>query len=90
MNVLSQYVKETQGFVICSVHQPRSQIFNAFRRLHLLSQGRTVYHGPLEEAVSTIEKMSGVKLPLQTNPADVSGAHPLDEGRTGMWTRVKM
>jgi ABC-type multidrug transport system ATPase subunit len=35
--------------VICTVHQPRSTMFNLFDRLLVLDQGRTVYQGPAQE-----------------------------------------
>ena len=35
--------------VLCSVHQPRSNIYRAFHRLLLLSRGTAVYSGALPD-----------------------------------------
>ena len=35
--------------VLCSVHQPRSNIYRAFHRLLLLSRGTPVYSGALPD-----------------------------------------
>jgi ABC-type multidrug transport system ATPase subunit len=37
--------------VIFSIHQPRFAIYKLLDRLYLLAAGRTVYHGPAEEAL---------------------------------------
>uniref|UniRef100_A0A2C9KNP1 ABC transporter domain-containing protein n=1 Tax=Biomphalaria glabrata TaxID=6526 RepID=A0A2C9KNP1_BIOGL len=37
--------------IILSIHQPRYSIYSLFDSLMLLSQGRTVYHGPSHEAL---------------------------------------
>jgi ABC-type multidrug transport system ATPase subunit len=38
--------------VICTIHQPRSNIFKLFDVLLLLSQGQVVYFGPAQKAVN--------------------------------------
>ncbi len=55
--------------VICTVHQPRSTMFDLFDRLLVLNQGRTVYHGPAQEAASYFGRL-GFKIPEHVSPAD--------------------
>ncbi|CAN0344284.1 unnamed protein product, partial [Phaeothamnion confervicola] len=55
--------------VICSIHQPRSNIFSKFDKLLLLAKGRTVYYGQRAKAVPYLANL-GLELPPLTNPAD--------------------
>lgn len=58
--------------IICSIHQPRSSIFQTFDELLLLSAGRVAYFGPVPNTVHHMETIAlpGTKLPAQTNVAD--------------------
>lgn len=61
--------------VLCTIHQPSSQLFCMFDRLLLLNrQGETVYFGEVGPNASTliayIESHSGSKCPPDANPAD--------------------
>lgn len=55
--------------VICTIHQPNSQVFSMFDQLCLLAEGRTAYLGPARDAPKFMERM-GYKLPENYNPAD--------------------
>eukprot|EP01135_Chromosphaera_perkinsii_P006341 Nk52_evm70s485 gene=Nk52_evmTU70s485 len=55
--------------VVCTIHQPRNNIYDLFDKLLVLSQGRTVYFGPRSEAVPYYTKQ-GLPCPMHTNPAD--------------------
>lgn len=55
--------------VICTVHQPRSQVFSLFDQLLLLSQGRTVYQGLAVNAQEYFTSIGHV-CPTTFNPAD--------------------
>lgn len=37
--------------IICTIHQPSTQIFEKFDTLCLLSEGRVAYFGPRQEAL---------------------------------------
>ena len=55
--------------VVCTIHQPSSQIFTRFDSLLLLAEGKTAYLGP---AVSTKQFFAGLGFPCPQdyNPAD--------------------
>lgn len=55
--------------VVCIIHQPRAEIFEAIDQLMLLSRGHQVYVGPTQSAPPYFESL-GYKLPVRCNPAD--------------------
>lgn len=62
-------VKE-QLIVMCTIHQPRSSIWNMFDDVMLLTPyGQTAYHGPRAEAVEYFSNL-GYHCPAATNPAE--------------------
>ncbi len=54
---------------VTSIHQPRSSIFAMFDDLILLSEGRLLYNGPAQDALSHFEQ-HGHKCPEHYNPAE--------------------
>jgi ABC-type multidrug transport system ATPase subunit len=65
-----QLIAQSGITVITVIHQPRKEIFDMFSHLLLLGQGgRTVYLGPVPEAVSYFEAL-GFKCPDRVNHAD--------------------
>ncbi|KAL4437525.1 hypothetical protein ABPG77_003506 [Micractinium sp. CCAP 211/92] len=55
--------------VVCTIHQPRSSIFQMFDELLLLSEGRTMYFGKASAAVEYFASV-GFRCPEQFNPGD--------------------
>ncbi|XP_072051365.1 broad substrate specificity ATP-binding cassette transporter ABCG2-like isoform X2 [Amphiura filiformis] len=55
--------------IIFSIHQPRYSIFRLFDKLHMLSQGETVYHGPSDKALEHFSNL-GYICEEHNNPAD--------------------
>jgi ABC-type multidrug transport system ATPase subunit len=55
--------------VLCTIHQPSSEVFEEFDTLILLALGRVVYHGPCAEAVEYFAGL-GYSCPDRYNPAD--------------------
>eukprot|EP00752_Nemacystus_decipiens_P017531 g15711.t1 len=55
--------------VVCSIHQPRSNIFSEFDKVLLLNKGRTVYYGARSSIVTYFQAL-GLELPPETNSAD--------------------
>ncbi|KAG5178542.1 ABC transmembrane transporter [Tribonema minus] len=65
--------------VLCTIHQPSSDIYEQFTHLHLLAEGRTAYFGPREGAVEHFALLHHPCPPMH-NPADhyirlLSGFH---------------
>ncbi|XP_030834888.1 ATP-binding cassette, sub-family G (WHITE), member 2 isoform X1 [Strongylocentrotus purpuratus] len=55
--------------IIFSIHQPRYSIFRLFDKMHLLGQGRTIYHGPAQEALEYFSSI-GFECEEHNNPPD--------------------
>jgi hypothetical protein len=56
--------------ILCTVHQPRSDIFGLFTHLHLLCAGESVYNGPVLDALPFFERVSSMECPSGMNAAD--------------------
>lgn len=55
--------------VVCTIHQPRSSIYEMFDQLLILDNGSTVYFGAANEATNYFESI-GFPVPRNVNPAD--------------------
>jgi ATP-binding cassette, subfamily G (WHITE), eye pigment precursor transporter len=55
--------------IICTIHQPRSNIFSLFDQLLLLSTGQVAYMGPAASAMTYFEQL-GCSMSYVSNPAD--------------------
>ena len=55
--------------IICTIHQPSSEIFALFDNLYLLAGGGVVYSGPREDAPKYFATL-GYHCPATHNPAD--------------------
>ncbi len=55
--------------VLCTIHQPRPDIFALFDTLLLMSAGEVAYFGP-RSAIATYLGGAGISLPTDVNPAD--------------------
>ena len=55
--------------IVCTIHQPSSEIFELFDSLCLLAEGRLAYLGPLAHA-SLFFAEQGFCVPHNYNPAD--------------------
>lgn len=65
---LKQLTKRGRS-IICTIHQPSSQLFELFDKLMLISEGRVAYIGPADQA-SVFFTSCGHPLPQNYNPAD--------------------
>ncbi|KAL6071026.1 ATP-binding cassette sub- G member 8 [Balamuthia mandrillaris] len=59
--------------IVCTIHQPRFEIFSKFDKLLLLSEGKVVYFGSIADSITYFSAL-GFKCPRFKNPAD----HVLD------------
>ncbi|EGG18950.1 ABC transporter G family protein [Cavenderia fasciculata] len=55
--------------IICTIHQPRSNIYNLFDKLLLLGDGSTIYYGETQLALDYFKNL-GFYCDPSTNPAD--------------------
>lgn len=55
--------------VITTIHQPRSEIWDLFDNLVILSKGSPVFSGPVSECLPWFKEL-GYQLPLFVNPAE--------------------
>ena len=55
--------------IICTIHQPSSEIFALFDNLYLLVGGRVAYSGAREDAPQYFASL-GYQCPVTHNPAD--------------------
>lgn len=53
--------------VVCTIHQPATQIFNLFDDLMILKSGRIVYHGPADKVLDKYAE-AGFPCPSHYNP----------------------
>eukprot|EP00123_Amoebidium_parasiticum_P011336 comp20656_c0_seq1/m.26804 comp20656_c0_seq1/g.26804 ORF comp20656_c0_seq1/g.26804 comp20656_c0_seq1/m.26804 type:complete len:826 (-) comp20656_c0_seq1:144-2621(-) len=56
--------------VVCSIHQPRSNIYDMFDFLLVLESGRPLYFGGAQGAVGYFRERLGRECPMFHNPAD--------------------
>ncbi|KAL4512252.1 hypothetical protein ABPG72_005254 [Tetrahymena utriculariae] len=69
VDVLQQYVMHYNKTIICTIHQPSSEIFMKFDRLILLVDGQFIYQGPRSEVINHFGSF-GFQCPQLSNPAD--------------------
>lgn len=63
-------IAHSQGkTVVCTIHQPSSDIFHMFDDLVLIADGQIMYHGPAEHTVAYFDQR-GLPCPAEFNPAD--------------------
>lgn len=55
--------------IICTIHQPSSEVFSMFDNLLLLADGKVAFMGKQEEALGYFEQI-GFKCPTNYNPAE--------------------
>lgn len=56
-----------QLIVVASIHQPSTTTFQLFDKLLLLSEGKTCYAGPIEDAKDHFASI-GFEMPVIMNP----------------------
>ena len=69
MSALKRLARRGDRTVICSIHQPRSDIFELFDKILLVSAGRVAYFGTKDGIVPFFSKL-GFVCPKYCNPAD--------------------
>lgn len=67
---LKRLCEKHQVTMVCTVHQPRSNIFQLFDNLLLLLDGRTVYFGEAHKSIEYFDRNCALTCPTYMNPAD--------------------
>uniref|UniRef100_A0A0P5KYT2 Protein white n=1 Tax=Daphnia magna TaxID=35525 RepID=A0A0P5KYT2_9CRUS len=62
-------IASTGKTVVCTIHQPSSEVFALFDRILLMAEGRTAFLGPVGDALSFFSAQ-GMPCPPNYNPAD--------------------
>ena len=68
VTLLNEFAK-TNCTVLCTIHQPSSEVFFMFDTAIFLCEGRILYHGPIKHIAAHFEK-AGYSCPNNYNPAD--------------------
>ncbi|XP_059178882.1 protein white-like [Physella acuta] len=55
--------------ILCTIHQPSSELFSMFDQILLLAEGRTAFMGSRDEAITFFDRM-GHPCPMNFNPGD--------------------
>lgn len=69
LNALANVAGRPTSTIICSIHQPSSEVFAEFSRVVLLGQGHVIYQGPTG-GIPSVLAQKGFHLPPLSNPAD--------------------
>uniref|UniRef100_A0A0N5B7Q3 ABC transporter domain-containing protein n=1 Tax=Strongyloides papillosus TaxID=174720 RepID=A0A0N5B7Q3_STREA len=70
VKTLKRVAKDTKTTIICTIHQPSSEIFESFDRIIFLALGEVAFQGPPSAAIDFFQYI-GFKFPNQSNPADL-------------------
>jgi ABC-2 type transporter len=62
-------VSDLPKVILCSIHQPASDVFHCFTHIILMQGGRILYQGSTEEASSFFSRL-GYHCPTAYNPAE--------------------
>jgi len=56
IKVMQRLVSNEKKTVVCIIHQPSTELLNAFNQLILVADGRIAYSGPPNKAISFFER----------------------------------
>uniref|UniRef100_A0A0K0ECK1 ABC transporter domain-containing protein n=1 Tax=Strongyloides stercoralis TaxID=6248 RepID=A0A0K0ECK1_STRER len=70
VRTLHRLARDTKTTIICTIHQPSSDIFESFDRIIFLALGEVAFQGPPSNAIDFFQYL-GFKFPNQSNPADL-------------------
>jgi ABC-type multidrug transport system ATPase subunit len=69
VETLQQLAEKRNTAILCTIHQPSSQLFAMFDQVLLLSEGRVAFFGDPEDAIDFFAE-NGYKCPQNYNPAE--------------------
>lgn len=62
-------IAASNATVLCTIHQPSSEVFHLFDSAIFLKSGKILYHGPVREIAAKFQSI-GYPCKINTNPAD--------------------
>ncbi|CAI2348064.1 unnamed protein product [Caenorhabditis sp. 36 PRJEB53466] len=62
-------IAKTGRTIICTIHQPSSQLYQMFHRVIYLANGRTAFQGTPQESIAFFERC-GHRVPNEYNPSE--------------------
>lgn len=69
VGTLQELAEKRNTAILCTIHQPSSELFAMFDQVLLLAEGRVAFFGDPEEAIDFFGE-NGYKCPLNYNPAE--------------------
>lgn len=69
VSMIRRMARQKGRTIICTIHQPSSDVFSLFDSLLLLADGRVAYMGELSLATGYFNNL-GYRCPSKYNPAD--------------------
>uniref|UniRef100_A0AC35UDM9 ABC transporter domain-containing protein n=1 Tax=Rhabditophanes sp. KR3021 TaxID=114890 RepID=A0AC35UDM9_9BILA len=70
VKTLHRLARDTRKTIICTIHQPASEVFELFDRVIFLSLGQIAFQGPPTSAIGFFSFI-GYEFPEHCNPADL-------------------
>ncbi|KAL6756149.1 ABC-2 type transporter-domain-containing protein [Haematococcus lacustris] len=68
-SILATVAHKYQRTIVCTIHQPSSEVFALFDDVIVLAEGSVVYHGPVPRMVAYFDAL-GYSCPDNWNPTD--------------------
>ncbi|KAJ9509264.1 hypothetical protein QJQ45_001716 [Haematococcus lacustris] len=81
VRILSSVAYKYGRTIICTIHQPSSEVFNIFDDTIILAEGQVLFHGPVQSMVPYFGAL-GYHCPTHFNPADYLFMEVLHQGAT--------
>lgn len=69
INLLKKVAEQSNATILCTIHQPSSEVFFLFDLIIFMKNGRILYQGPVDETTSYFSKL-GYECPANYNPSD--------------------
>ncbi|KAL6757501.1 ABC-2 type transporter-domain-containing protein [Haematococcus lacustris] len=79
VRILSSVAYKYGRTIICTIHQPSSEVFNIFDDTIILAEGQVLFHGPVQSMVPYFGAL-GYHCPTHFNPADYLFMEVLHQG----------
>jgi hypothetical protein len=69
VTLLKKVAKDDDCTILCTIHQPSSEVFFLFDKVIFMKAGHIFYHGPVMDAITHFQNF-GYNCPANYNPSD--------------------